>query len=293
MVKLENWFFKYNAWSFSKYRLWNLCKRSFYYRYIGTALRESPNFDIYQLKRLKNINSKYVLQGSLIHEAIENQIAQHHLGRDFSEDGTKSQFTNRLEQYRKTASDTILEYYNGLSHDDEFFNYILEEGKEKIKMFFEVIWPQIKDLEYLKHEDFDKFKIGDVEVIVKVDYVSKTKTGLIVLTDWKTGADNNEEYESDLQIGTYVLWAMQYYQKNASDIRSELAYLKTGKMRPYAFSEDNLEEIKKKIVVNFQKMNRSYEIEDYPTDPNPKKCISCQFGSICPDSKMKDFFNNN
>jgi CRISPR/Cas system-associated exonuclease Cas4 (RecB family) len=252
---------------------------------------ESPNFDIYKLKRLKDVNSKYVLQGSLIHEAIENQIAQYHLGRDFNEAGTKAQFSNRLDQFRKTASDTILEYFNGMPIDNEFFNYILEDGKEKIKMFFEVIWPQIKDLEYLKHEDFDKFKIGDVEVVVKVDYVSKTKTGLIVLTDWKTGADN-EEYESDLQIGTYVLWAMHYFQKNASDIRSELAYLKTGKMRPYAFGEHELDEIKNKILEDFQNMNHSYEIEDYPADPKPKKCISCQFGSICPDSKIADFFNN-
>lgn len=288
MVTLESWFFRYNAWSFSKHRLWNLCKRSYYYRYIGTALRESPNFDIYLLKRLKDVNSKFVLQGSLIHEAIENQIAQCHLGREFSEAGTKAQFSNHLEQFRNTASDTILECYNGLSLDDEFFNYILEDGKEKIKMFFEVIWPQIKDLEYLKHEDFDKFKIGDVEVIVKVDYVSKTKTGIVVLTDWKTGADK-EEYESDLQIGTYLLWAMQYYQKSPKDIRSELAYLKTGKMRSYEFNETDLEKIKNKILEEFNSMNSSYEIEAFPTNANPQKCIGCQFGTICPDSKVGEF----
>jgi len=70
MANLEDWFFKYNAWSFSKHRLWNLCKRAFYYRYIGTALKKSSDLDIFKLKRLKDLNSKYVLQGSLIHEAI-------------------------------------------------------------------------------------------------------------------------------------------------------------------------------------------------------------------------------
>ena len=52
------------------------------------------------------------------------------------------------------------------------------------------------DLEYLRHEKFDRFKIGDVAAIVKVDYVCKTKEGKIVLCDWKTGIDN-VEYESD------------------------------------------------------------------------------------------------
>lgn len=125
-------------------------------------------------------------------------------------------------------------------------------------MFFGIIWPQFNDLVYLKHEDFDKFKIENVDVIVKVDYVSKTKTDIIVNTDWKTGA-NIEEYEKDLQIGTYVLWAMQYYQKESCQIRSKLAYLKTGKMHPYEFSTSDLEVIKKIIADEFEIMNRSYK----------------------------------
>jgi CRISPR/Cas system-associated exonuclease Cas4 (RecB family) len=172
--------------------------------------------------------------------------------------------------------------------DDAFFNTIHEEGLEKLKNFFGVIWPQFKELEYLKHEDFDKFKIEDVEVIVKVDYVCKTKNDLIVITDWKTGADY-EEYENGLQIGTYVLWVMQYYQKYPSQIRSEIAYLKTGTIRPYEFTWENLVTIKEKIIEDYTMMNRSYEIENYPTNSAPAKCISCQFGTICPDSKIREF----
>jgi len=114
MPNLENWFFRYNAWSYSKHRLFDLCKRSFYYRYIGTALKESLDFDIYKLKRLKDLNSKYALEGLLIHGVIENQIGQHYIGRDLNEDGAKAQFVQRVEQYRKTARDTLTEFYNGL-----------------------------------------------------------------------------------------------------------------------------------------------------------------------------------
>jgi endopeptidase La len=74
-----------------------------------------------------------------------------------------------------------------------------------------------------------------------------TNDDTIVLTDWKTG-DDREEYESDLQIGIYVLWAMQHYQKDASQIQSKLAYLKTGTMRPYEFSYDDLEKVKERIL---------------------------------------------
>lgn len=284
MTNFENWFFKYNNWSYSKHRLFALCKRYFYYRYIGTALKESNNFDIFKLRRLKDLNSKYALEGSLIHGVIENQIGQHYIGRELNEGGAKSQFVQRVEQYRKTACDTLTEFFNGLPNDDEFFNRIKIEGQDKISMFFGVIWPQLKYLEYLKHEDFDKFKINDVEVTVKVDYVSKTKNDIIVLTDWKTGQDN-EEYESDLQIGTYELWAMEYYQKTPDRIRNELAYLKTGMMRQIEFHDRDLEKIREKIILEFTKMNSGYDIIDYPTSPDLKKCLSCQFATICPDSK--------
>jgi hypothetical protein len=78
MQNLENWFLRYHAWSFSRDLLSGLCKRSLYYRYIGTALRKSKDVDTYTLKQMKNLNSKYALEGMLIHGVIENQIGQHY-----------------------------------------------------------------------------------------------------------------------------------------------------------------------------------------------------------------------
>jgi CRISPR/Cas system-associated exonuclease Cas4 (RecB family) len=291
MVDFEDWFFRYNGWSYSKHRLFQLCKRSFYYRYVGTALKESKIFDIKKLKRLKDLNSKYALEGLLIHNVIENQIGQHYLGRTLNEEGAKAQYRLMVERYRMTSQDMLVEFYNGLPQDDLFFNKIRDEGQEKICMFFGVIWPQLRDLEYLKHEDFDKFKIKNVEVIVKVDYVSKTKNDVIVITDWKTGSDD-ERYENDLQIGTYVLWAMDYYNKGHDQIRSELAYLKTGMMHPYEFSSNDLEKIQFTVLDDFTKMNESYEISAYPASPEGRKCMSCQFGSICPESLLRIFLSS-
>lgn len=140
------------------------------------------------------------------------------------------------------------------------------------------------DLEYLRHEKFDRFKIGDVAAIVKVDYVCKTKEGKIVLCDWKTGIDN-VEYESDLQIGAYALWAMESYKKEPEDIRSELIYLTSGAMRTYEFSMDELNKIKGMIVADFGEMNKIYDINYFQPDPEPKKCLSCQFATVCRHSR--------
>ena len=282
-VELEDWFYRYNVWSYTKHRLWGICKRAYYYRYIGPALKSAENLNTQKLKRLKMLNSRFALQGILLHEVIENKIGQNHLGREMSESIAKAQYIQRVEQYRRVAKETLTEYFNGEPMNEAFFGSIRANGLDQISMFFGVIWPQLKDLEYLRHEKLDRFKVGDVEAIVKADYVSKTKDDIIVVSDWKTGA-NDEKYESELQIGVYVLWAMQYYEKEPEEVRSELVYLRTGIMQSYEFSRGQLEGIKGKVVDDFKDINRTFDIEYFNPDPSPEKCLSCQFATVCPHS---------
>ena len=293
MPELEKWFFTYNAWSYSKHRFWGLCNRNYYYQYIGTALCNSKEFDVNKLKRLKNsLVSKYALQGLLIHEIIEGQIRNLAHVKNIDEESLKEKYVWKVKKYQNTACETITEFFNGLPMDDSFFNQIIVDGQNKIRIFINEIWPQIKDFEYLKHEEFDRYKINNIEIIVKVDYVCKTKDEFIVLIDWKTGEDN-DAYESDLQMGIYVLWAMYQYKKDPSLIQTKLAFLKSGTFRSFIFSYEDLEKIKTIIVNDFEKMNASYEIIDFPASPDSRKCISCQFGSICPESKMYELLEQN
>lgn len=287
MIELESWFNKYNAWSFSKHRMWNSCKLAYFYRYIGTATRNPTEFDVYQLKRLKDLKNKFAIQGIIIHEVLENQMGQHFIGRGTNEESAKAQYVQRLDQYRKTAKDTIVEYHNGLPVDEKSFDYARSDGLDKLGMFFGAIWPQLENLEYLRHEKFDKFQIDGIQCIIKADYVSKTQGDIIVVSDWKTGADN-EEYESELQIGVYVLWALDYYETELSKVRSEMVYLTSGVMRPYEFDKSRLNAIEKQIVMEFGEMSESYEMSHFPPNPEPKKCLSCLFSVVCPHSMAKD-----
>ena len=117
--------------------------------------------------------------------------------------------------------------------------------------------------------------------------MSKTQGEIIVVSDWKTGADN-EEYESELQIGVYVLWALDYYETELSKVRSEMVYLTSGVMRPYEFDKSRLNAIEKQIVIEFGEMSESYEMSHFPPNPEPKKCLSCLFSVVCPHSMAKD-----
>lgn len=143
----------------------------------------------------------------------------------------------------------------------------------------------MKDLEYVVHEEFEHFKVNDINITLKPDYVSKSKNGSLVISDWKTGADN-EDYENDLQIATYVLWAKEKFNLMPSEIHSELVYLTTGNMRSFNFSCDDLEKIKFSITEDFRRMNEDLEPKSYISNPSLKNCNSCRFSTICCDSKM-------
>ena len=111
------------------------------------------------------------------------------------------------------------------------------------------------------------------------------QNGTIVLTDWKTGRDD-DEYETELQMAAYVLWAQEYYTMSADEISTELVFLKTGATKPYRFFDEQLHEVQEMIPREFAAMNASYEYGDFPARPSQRECLSCKFAEVCPEAKV-------
>lgn len=287
MVKLQNWFHKYNAWSYTKHRLWGECKREYYFSYIGTALDWPTDVDVTKLKNLKKLDGRFVVQGKIIHEVIEKYIREFQKNGIIDEISAQEEFINQIESYRKTAKINIAEYFNGAQVNQTFFDKARENGVDQLSLFWGLIWPQIVNYQYLKHEEFDNFFLDGVKAIVKIDYVCRTSTGQILIYDWKTGSDN-EEYENDLQISAYALWAQQAYRVPADQIQCNLVYLTSGVIKPFQFTDDQLENLKLLIKSDFREMNHDYEQNSFAPSPSGKHCISCQFATVCP-SAIFDF----
>lgn len=290
MTQLQDWFHKYNAWSFTKHRLWKQCRRAYYYQYIAPALQDIGYSKRQKLKHLKNLNPRFVLQGKLVHDILEKQIAKHHTNGDMREDKAKEQYIQLVEDYRGKAQINLVEYFNGEPVNEAFFDRIRENGLDQIGLFFGVIWIQFAHLQYLRHEEFDRFNAGTVEAIVKVDYASKTHDNEIIISDWKTGADN-EEYENDLQLAGYVLWAMQFYGANPDKIRSQLVYLTTGSIKTYSFSTEQLKNVEQLIISDFEEMNKFYDMAHFEPTPEPKRCLRCRFSTVCNHSRANELIN--
>ena len=288
--ELEEWFHDYNRWSFSKHRLWNECRLAYYYNYVAPALVGCGELEKQKLKDLRNLESRDVLKGRLIHEVIETQINHLQLGEEISKLDARRQYANMVNEFKQTADRNLTESVNGERIYHTIFDEILYDGLDQIDTFFSSLWPQIKDLEYLRHETFDDFNLGDIGVNVKLDLLCRRKDGGLLLCDWKTGSDN-PKYENELQIASYVLWAIQKYGVEPNQVTCQLVYLKNAKVHEYEFSNTKLEEIKNKILGDFAEINKTFDIDYFLPSQSPHRCIKCRFSTICRYSKACEYLN--
>jgi hypothetical protein len=284
VADLDPFFFTINTWSFTKHRVWNRCQRQYYFEYIAPYIKSNPVVKPEKIRWLKNFTSKFVVQGSLIHGIIDQQIQLHCEQKQMDLDNAIKTFSQKVSRYKDTGGETFTEYHNGEKIPASFFSYIEENGKTCLQTFFGK-WPAYRDRECLRHEQFDHFSIGDVGLTVKVDFVGKKPDGTLVLSDWKTGRDD-DDYETELQMAAYVLWAMQYYRMRPDDISTELVYLKTGATKPFAFFWEQLHEVQEMIPREYAEMNASYEYPDFVARPSQRECMSCKFAEVCPESAV-------
>jgi len=199
--------------------------------------------------------------------------------------GAMAAFSKKVLLYKDIGGETFTEYHNGEKIPSSFYTAIEENGKTCLNTFFGK-WPDYTSRECLRHEQYDHFNIEDVGVTVKVDFIGRMPDRTLVLTDWKTGRDD-DEYETELQMAAYVLWAKEYYRKSADEIKTELVFLKTGGTKPYAFYEEQLREIQELITGEHAMMNASYVCEDFPARPSQRECMSCKFAEVCPEATIK------
>jgi hypothetical protein len=282
MTDLDPFFFKINTWSFTKHRVWNRCQRQYYFEYIAPYVKTSPVVPPEKIRWLKNFTSKFVVQGQLIHDIIDQQIQRYCEERPMEPAEAMGTFARKVAAFRNIGGETFTEYHNGDRIPASFFAAMEVNGKTCLETFFGK-WPEYAKRECLRHETFDHFTTGGAGVTVKVDFVGRMPDGTILLTDWKTGRDD-DEYESELQMAAYVLWARDHYLKSADEIGTELVFLKTGFVRPYSFYPEELVDKEALIRDEFAAMNASYEFGDFPANPSARECMSCRFLEVCSDA---------
>jgi len=240
---------------------------------------------------MKGLTPLIALEGRLVHDSVENLIQQHRLGRPLKAAPAQEQYAQLVDHYKQTARETIAEAYNGLAIQEKYFDLVLDDGRKQIANFVNIVWPNLADLEYLQHEEFENFVSEGIKVNVKVDYVTKSPDGKVVVTDWKTG-EERQRHENELQLAVYGMWASWKYDVPLDRVMLELAYLRTGDSFPVRMDEEAVAFAKEAILVGAADVLAADKFDDFSTNPAPDRCIACPFARVCPDGIqiLEDYF---
>ena len=273
------------GWSKTRQALWDTCRLAYYYHYIGKWEGFPGDPQRERLQRLSKLKKFVFWKGELIHEIIRNQIALFSRREPFLEEGAKKYFEQQIEEVKKYPGSVITEVVNGLTIDDGRFETVRSDGLQQLDTFFRSVWPRYSDRSVLECERLNSFQVDGTKVWAQVDLVTQGKDEKIVITDWKTGDEKWVEIEGDEQMSVYVLWAMDNFKLPVTEISAEFVFLRSGESKLIPKTAEQLETFKRSIIDRARAMFAVQSGEDFPPDPVERKCIECNFATLCPEGR--------
>lgn len=263
-----------NSWSYSRSKLFESCPRAFYYKVFNSKHRYA-----------KMIPQRAII-GIAVHTAISTLVD------DWVSDKRISfiKIKNVGEQYVKgvcsNPKNNIVEISNGMNFDANNIQRFLSVTNLRIKSFYKMIWPRFQNHEHVSHEKLDRFKLDDMQILVKADLCTKDNQKKMIITDWKL--DKSSIYNRDyLQLYIYSLWANKVLKEKISNIFLQIVNINTGETIKLLPTNKPIESIIKKIKHDCIKWQKLQKESDYKANVDYHNCISCGFLSRCKEGKAQ------
>ena len=272
------------AWSVSRHNEWKECKKEYYFNRIKKYDGLPNDLGREILWRLSELQKMPFLKGRIIHDSIQNQIANYNAGRGINVDIAKNFFLNQFDTSIKNMNNTLTEAANGFPPNDKEINEIRSDALKQIENFCGLVWNNYKDVKYMGHEKNESFMLDGIKINVKYDLLTE-KNGLHVITDWKTGSSGFDDIDESVQAGTYILWLHKVNGISSDMIRGEIVYLKSCTTEVTRRNDNDLLELSKFIKEDASEMLAVKSELDFPASPIPKRCIGCNFLSLCDEGK--------
>lgn len=274
---------RYWGWSNTKRHQWETCRKQYWFSYVQRFAFPYGSEASAELKFLgRDLDSLGMLTGALVHDAIEDQIKHHRLTREVDPDEARARVRRRVDRMAAAPDKHLVEAVNG--HDLDFNAELAERADAACRLldeFFAEVWPRYADREYLAHEEFEKFTLDGVPVVVVADLVTRADDGTILVTDWKTGS-RQAPADDHVQLGTYILWAVQKWAVDPEDVAGELVYLQDGHVDATRRSAGDLEVVRRTIVEQSKAM---LDATDFPAEPDADTCPWCPFATVCEEGR--------
>ncbi len=291
------------SWSTSRRKLWEGCRRAYWYRYYGHwgGWKSEAPPRIQKAWMLGKMTRLHMWTGSIVHETLEEALKEyaatgtfpdrvrmeeraiHRLRRGWVESRDRE-----WERDPRRCVNLMEHYYHHPIHKEDtdkvkadvllcLRNFDASKTAGELRASDPASW--------LNLEVLDSFPVDGVKVYIKPDLACR-QGDKVVLYDWKTGRRNPDDLR---QLAAYALFARHRWGASAEDILIRAVYLKEGEVVEAQVEEALLVEIEQEITASIAEMRQVLRdpaqniaaAEDFPRVDQAGECRNCFFQELC------------
>lgn len=303
--------YKMFSWSKSRARLFDECKRGYYFNYYGywDAWMENASERAREIYVLKKIVSKEIWIGSVVHDIIKKVLSGAKSGNEIQLSYALNLLKKRLDTdynnsmsglYKSQKVVGLFEHeYDLLIPKDEWDELFKIAENCIINFYNSDVYRNIKKVpisNWIFLEDFLNFNFEGTKIFLRIDFVIKDGNK-VILYDWKTGRERSEEDENiKTQLASYALFVLDKWKIQPESITAKIYNLRIDKEDEFAINNEIIEKVKNYIRENIKSMKEllTDEKNNLPKDEQEfsktdisRYCTRCGFKKLCFNTNVK------
>ena len=291
------------SWSRSRNATFEDCRRKYFYHYYGAwgGWEHDAAADVRRLYILKQLASRQMWAGRVVHDAIEMALHVYREGRDVPVEPFIADVVERMRgewrssragRYRESPKTLALfEHEYALDLKPEVWQALSRNVVTCLRNFFRLPLLEAVRKTTPEHWSIEHWsKVFDFEgtlVWIAPDFGYWNADGLLTLVDWKTGASDTDA--TAFQLGCYALYAREVLGVEPSQVDLLEANLREPTVTPLLWDDARLEAIREQLRLSIRSM-RAYlvdpganaaRIEDFERTEELRICRWCNFRTVC------------
>jgi hypothetical protein len=276
------------SWSRSRDGVFQDCKRRYFYQYYGSWggwASDAPE-DVRRLYILKQLATRQMWAGRIVHDAIEMALHAYREGGDIPVEPFVRDAIARMRvewrssksaRYREAPKTTALfEHEYRVEVRDEVWRALAGSVQLCLRNFFRL--PLLAEIRKTAPEG--------TPVWSAPDFGYWTPEGRLALVDWKTGGGGDG---ASFQLGCYALYAYEVLGVPPHNVDLYEVNLREPLVKPHHWSDDRLDAVREQLRLSIRGM-KSYLKDpeanvalssDFELTENLRICRGCNFKAVC------------
>jgi hypothetical protein len=290
------------SWSRTRDNVFQDCRRRYYYQYYGAWGGWDAESDplVRRLYILKQLATRQMWAGRLVHEAIERSLLALRDGHGLSEASLIEDTVRQMREewkgsragvYRQAPKrPSLFEHEYGVSIRDSEWQALRDHVVRCLRNFHRL--PVLTDIKqtpterWVFIEDIGSFPFEGTRVFSAPDFGYWSHADRLQLLDWKTGGGGEG---AGLQLGGYALYALEVLGVDLGRVDLLEVNLREGKVTNHPWDATSLERVREHIRLSVRSM-KAYlkdparnlaEESGFEKTEELRICRWCNFRAVC------------